>query len=148
MKKTLQNANKSNCKEKDNSIMEASPEKWRESSIHGMKLAQVIIGKSDKALNETKIKEPLPMLRDYCIQQSNERIRAYMRATRAVVVKLRRSYAAVNDEMKSVNRCKENLEKALEHKQKDLVVNMESQEIRSHKPLSETVGRNNKLAVL
>ncbi len=121
--------------------MEASPEKWREASIHGMKLAQVIIEKSDKAVNDGRIWEPLPMLRDFCIQQSNDRIRTYMRATRAVVVKLRRSFAAVNDEMKSVNRCKENLEKALEYKQKDLVINMESQEIRNcrHKPLSEKV---------
>lgn len=119
--------------------MEVSPEKWREASIYGVKLAQVIIEKSDQAVNDGRINEPLPMLRDFCIQQSNDRIRTYMRATRAVVVKLRRSFAAVNDEMKSVNRCKESLEKALEHKQKDLVLNLESQALRNYRPLREKV---------
>lgn len=119
--------------------MEASPEKWRETSIHGVKLAQMIIEKSDKAVNDGRMNEPLPMLRDVCIQQSNDKIRAYMRATRAVVVKLRRSFAAVNDEMKSVNRCKEAIEKALEYKHKDLVLNLESQGIRKCRPLREKV---------
>ena len=123
--------------------MEVSPEKWREASIHGIKVAQVVIDKSDKAVQEGRINEPLPMLREFCIQQSNERIRTYMRSTRAVVVKLRRSYAAVNDEMKSVNRCKESLEKALEHRRKDLLLNMESQDIRDYRPLREKVQTKN-----
>ena len=119
--------------------METSPEKWREASIHGMKLAQVIIEKSGEGVNDGRINEPLPVLREFCIQQSNNKIRAYMRVTRAVVVKLRRSLAAVNDEMKSVNRCKERLEKALEHKRKDLALNLESQGIRSQRPIREKV---------
>lgn len=116
---------------------EISPEKWREASIHGIKLAQVIIEKSDRAVTNGRLTDPLPLLRDACIKQSNDRMRSYMRATRNVVVQLRKSFAAVNEEMKSTNRCKESLEKALEHKRKDLALNLESQELRAYRPVRE-----------
>ena len=116
-----------------------SPEKWREASIHGIKLAQVIIDKSDRAVDNGRITDPLPLLRDACIKQSNDRIRHYMRATGAVVVELRKTFAAVNEEMKSMNRCKEGLEQALEHKRKDIVLNQESQDLRAYRPLREKV---------
>ena len=119
--------------------MEVSSEKWREASIHGIKLAQTIIKRSDMAVDDKRLTDPLPVLRDVCIKQSNDRIRTYMRVARAVVAKLRRSYIATNNEMKSLNRCKENLEKALEHKRKDLVLNRESQEMRTYRPLREKV---------
>ena len=119
--------------------MEASPEKWREASIHGIKLAQVIIERSDREVSNERINDPLPQLRDICIQQSNDRIRSYMRATRAVVVHLRKSFAALNDEIKSMNRSKESLEKALEHKRKDIVLNLESQGLRACRPVREKV---------
>lgn len=119
--------------------MDISTEKWREASIHGIKLAQVIIEKSDRAVDNGRITDPLPLLRDACIRHSNDRIRTYMRATRAVVVQLRKSLAAVNEEMKSMNRCKESLEKALEHKRKDLSLNLEAREIRACRPVREKV---------
>lgn len=118
---------------------ETSPEKWRESSIHGIKLSQMIIERSDHAVDDMRMADPLPLLRDACIKHSNDRIRAYMRSTRSVVVQLRRSLAAVNDEMKSTNRCKEGLEKALEHKRKDLELNQESQDMRACRPVREKV---------
>lgn len=118
---------------------EVSPEKWREASIHGIKLAQVIVEKSDRAVGNGRMTDPLPLLRDACIKQSNDRIRSYMRATRAVVVQLRKSFAAVNEEMKSTNRCKESLEKSLEHRRKDLALNLESQELRAYRPVREKV---------
>jgi hypothetical protein len=116
-----------------------SPKEWREASIHGIKLAQVIIDKSDRAIEHGRITDPLPLLRDACIKQSNDRIRTYMRGTRDVVVQLRKTYAAVNEEMKATNRCKERLEKALEHKRKDIILNQESQDIRACRPLREKV---------
>lgn len=119
--------------------MEISPEKWREASIHGIKLAQTIIERSDLTVEDGRLTDPLPLLRDACIKQSNDRIRTYTRTTRAVVVKLRRSFVEVNDEMKSANRCREILEKALEHKRKDLALNQASQEIRSCRPPREKV---------
>ena len=119
--------------------METSPEKWREASIHGIKLAHTIIEKTGYGVDRGRLCDPLPLLRDVCIRQSNERIRDYMRATRAVVIRLRRSYVEVNDEIKSTNRCREALEKALEHRRKDLELNRESQGLRSFRPPREKV---------
>lgn len=65
-----------------------------------------------------------------------------MRATRTVVIRLRRSYVEVNDEIKSANRCRESLEKALEHMRKDMALNQESQDVRSCRPTREKVRRN------
>ena len=90
-------------------------------------------------MDDSRVTDPLPLLRDVCVKQSNDRIRTYMRGTRAVVTKLRRSFVAVNDEMKSANRCKESLEKALEHNRKDLALNLDSQDIRTCRPGREKV---------
>ena len=48
------------------------------------------------------------------MQESNTRIFSLMRSTRDVVIKLRKSLVATNAEIKSLNRSKETLEKALE----------------------------------
>ena len=72
-------------------------------------------------------------------QESNERIHSYVRATRVVVMKLRKSLLATNEEIKSLNRGKEALEKALEHRRKDLALNQQSAEIRSCRPTREKV---------
>lgn len=119
--------------------MEISPEKWREASIHGIKLAQTIIERSGQTVDTGKVTDPLPLLRDACIKHSNDRMRTYMRDVRGVVVRLRRSYAEVNDEILSATRCKERLEKALEYKQKDLALNQESRDIRASRPNREKV---------
>lgn len=119
--------------------MDVSSHKWKESSIHEIKLAQAIIKRSDGDVEGARLSDPLPLLREVCVKQSNDRIRTYARATREVVRSLRTSYVAVNEEMKSANRCKEKLEKALEHKRKDLILNQESQEIRTHRPPREKV---------
>lgn len=119
--------------------MEISPENWRESSIHGIKLAQTIIERSDRDMETARQSDPLPLLRDACIRLSNDKIRAYMRAARAVVAKLRRRYVEVNEEIKSANRCRESLEKALEHMRKDMALNDESRDIRTRRPQREKV---------
>lgn len=126
---------------------EVSSEKWRESTIHSIKLAQTIISKANYGVEDCRITDPLPLLRDACVRESNDRIRAYMRATRAVVVKLQRSRAATNDEIKSLNRIKEELEKALDHKRKDLTLNQQSLDLRSLRPQREKV-RSNTCAVM
>ena len=122
--------------------MEVSPEKWRESSIHSILLAQTIIGKTNYAVEDSRVTDPLPRLRDACVRESNDRIRAYMRATRAVVTKLQRSRVAANDEIKALNRSKEALERALDHKRKDLSVNQQSINLRSLRPQREKVCNN------
>ena len=121
------------------SAFEISPECWKEASIHSIKLAQTIIGRSDKGIDVGRRTDPLPLLRDACVKESNERIHAYVRSTRAVVMKLRKSLLATNEEIKSLNRGKEALEKALEHKRKDLALNQQSVDIRSCRPPREKV---------
>ena len=119
--------------------MEVSSERWKEASIHSIKLAQTIINRSDGGIDDRRIKDPLPLLRDACVQESNSRIFAHMRSTRDVVIKLRKSLVATNEEIKSLNRSKESLERALEHKRKDLTLNQESVDVRTNRPTREKV---------
>jgi hypothetical protein len=119
--------------------VEISPEQWRESSIHTIKLAQTIIGQSNQCVEESRLGDPLPILRETCVRASNNRILAYMRSTRAVVMKLRRCLVDTNEEIKSLTRGKEALEKALEHKRKDIALNQESMELRTLRPPREKV---------
>lgn len=121
------------------STIEISPEAWKEASIHSIKLAQTIIGRSDRHLGHSRRTDPLPLLREACVKESNERIRAYVRATRTVVMNLRKSLVATNEEIKALTRGKEALERALEHKRKDLALNQHSVEIRSCRPPREKV---------
>lgn len=121
--------------------MEVSSEHWKESTIHSIKLAQTIINRSDGGIDDGRIKDPLPLLRDACVQESNSRIFVHMRSTRDVVIKLRKSLVATNDEIKSLNRSKESLERALEHKRKDLALNQDSVDIRTNRPAREKVYR-------
>lgn len=119
--------------------IEISPESWKEASIHSIKLAQTIIERSNQGIDGTRRTDPLPLLRDACVKASNERIHAHVRATRVVVMKLRKSLLATNEEIKSLNRGKEALEKALEHKRKDLELNHQSEGVRSCRPPREKV---------
>ncbi len=129
-------------------MMEISPEKWKEASIHGIKLSQTVIERSDTGMKYGKRADPLPLLRDACIEQTNDRTRTYTRATRAVVAKLQKSYVAVNEEMKSLNRSKESVEKAIEHKRKDIALNQDSKSIRAYRPPREKVNINTTVALL
>ena len=119
--------------------MDISSHKWKESSIQGITLAQAIIERSDNDTGHARLTDPLPQLRGVCAKQSNDRVRTYALSTREVVGNLRRSYIAVNEELKSATRCKERLEKALEHIRKDLILNRESQAIRTYRPPREKV---------
>ncbi len=121
------------------STIEISPEAWKEASIHSIKLAQTIIGRSDRGVGFSRRTDPLPLLRDACVKESNERIRSYVRATRTVVMSLRNSLVATNEEIKALTRGKEALERALEHKRKDLALNQHSSETRSCRPPREKV---------
>ena len=128
--------------------MEVSPENWKVASIQSVKLAQTLISRSDRGLEESRKSDPLPLLREACVKKSNDRIHAYVRATRTVVMKLRMSLLATNEEIKSLNRGKEALEKALEHKRKDLALNQQSVDIRSCRPPREKVQFSFGLSIL
>ena len=112
---------------------------WKKASVKNLQLGKAVIDRNEKACELGKHLDPLPSLRDNCIQQGNARIHSYVRATRAVVVKLRESLLDTNKEIKSLTRCKENLQRTLEHLRKDLLLNQRSCELRSTRPPRERV---------
>lgn len=112
---------------------------WKNASIRNIKLSQTVVNRSDKACELGQQLDPLPSLRDTSIQQSNARIHAYVRATRAVLVKLRESLLDTNEEIKSLIRGKEDLEKTLEHIRKDIILNHQSSSVRRTRPGREKV---------
>lgn len=119
--------------------MEATigPDSWARSTLNNIKLAQTVVQRSDKFNDLGRQLDPLPSLRDKCIQQSNAQIHSYVRETRYVVIKLRDCLLDTEEEIKSLLRGKENLEKVLEHIRKDILLNDESQCGRKSKPLRE-----------
>jgi hypothetical protein len=121
---------------------------WKKASVKNLQLGNAVMDRSERACELGKELDPLPSLRDNCIQQSNARIHAYVRATRAVVVKLRESLLDTNKEIKSLTRCKESLERALEHVRKDLLLNQRSCEVRAKRPPRERVGFKSTLGSL
>ena len=115
------------------------PEKWRTNTLKTIKLAQTVVHKSDKSNDVGRSLDPLPHIRDVVAILSNEEVRRYTRDVRVVVAKLRESLLDTNEEIKSLTRGKEALEKALEHVRKDLKLNAESQQIRTTRPTKEKV---------
>lgn len=113
------------------------PESWRNNTLKGIKLSQTIVQKSDKNCDIGRSMDPLPHLRDTVAQLSNEEIHRYTREVRGVVAKLRESLLETNEEIKSLTRGKEALEKALEHTRKDIQLNKDSQENRLSRPTKE-----------
>lgn len=115
------------------------PEQWRNSTLKGIKLSQTIVNKSDKSCDVGRSLDPLPHLRDTVAQLSNDEIHRYTREVRAVVAKLRESLLETNEEIKSITRGKESLEKALDHTRKDIRLNKDSQDVRMSRPPKEKV---------
>lgn len=112
---------------------------WKKASVKNLQLGKAVVNRSEKACEVGQQLDPLPCLRDNCVQESNVRIHAYVRATRAVVIKLRESLLDTNEEIKSLIRGKENLERTLEHIRKDLILNQRSCEVRATRPPRERV---------
>jgi len=113
------------------------PDSWARSTVNNIKLAQTAVQRSDKFNDIGRQLDPLPSLRDKCIQQSNAQIHSYVRETRYVVITLRDCLLDTEEEIKSLLRGKEKLEKALEHIRKDILLNEESQCRRKSKPPRE-----------
>lgn len=115
------------------------PANWRNNSIKTVKLSQTIVQKSDKSNDLGRSLDPLPHMRDIVASLSNEEVRRYTRDVRVVVAKLRESILDTNEEIKSLTRGKEALEKCLEHIRKDIQLNKDSQAIRTTRPPRERV---------
>lgn len=112
---------------------------WKRDTINNIKIAQAIVQRSDKFNELGRQLDPLPSLRDSCIQQSNAQIHSYMRSTRSVVIKLRENLSNIEEVIKSFLKSKEKLETALEHIRKDMLLNEQCRSGRTLKPLKEQV---------
>ena len=117
------------------------PSNWRNATIKEIQVSQSCVQKGDKGLDLGRTIDPLPSLRDNCAQQSNTVVTAYVRETRAVLFKLRESFLETNEEVKSLLRGKEALEKKLEHIRKDIALNKMSTETRCTRPARERVSK-------
>ncbi|KAL8612139.1 hypothetical protein ACOMHN_021952 [Nucella lapillus] len=113
------------------------PEKWRNNTLRTIKLTQTLVHKSDKSNDIGRALDPLPHIREVVASLSNEEARRYSRDVRVVVSKLRESLLDTNEEIKSLSRGKEALEKALEHIRKDIILNKNSQTGRTTRPNRE-----------
>lgn len=112
---------------------------WKLATVNNIKLAQNVVQRSDKFNDLGQQLDPLPSLRDNCIQQSNAQIHSYMRSIRSVVITLRDKLLDTEEVIKSLLKSKEKLEKCLEHVRKDLALNDQTRSGRHLKPLRERV---------
>lgn len=117
----------------------AGTEKWKESSIRTIKVAQTLVARTENDTEEAISKDPLPTLRDRCVRETNRRIHEYARSVRAVVVQLRQSFVAVNEEIKALNRTKETLFRFLNSTRRLLVINQQTSHVRHERPPREKV---------
>jgi len=78
-------------------------------------------------------------VREIIREISNNEAQRYFRQTRNVVSILRESMADTNEEIKSLTRGKEALEKIIEHTRKDIQLNKDNVEYRTNRPPRELV---------
>ena len=115
------------------------PASWRNNTLVEIKSSQGTIQRSDKANELGRSLDPLPHLRDVVGTLTNDDAHRYFRQVRAVACLLRESIIETNEEIKSLTRVREVLEKAMEYIRKDIYVNDESNEIRKSRPAREKV---------
>ena len=114
-------------------------ESWKEASINNIRVSQTLITRAEDDITKKRRSDPLPLLRDACVRESNSRIHNYARKTRSVVIKLRQALAATNEEIKCQNRVKLLLEKGLENTRKDIALNVQCTHLRRERPPREKV---------
>eukprot|EP00117_Sycon_ciliatum_P032766 scpid60036/ scgid25341/ Coiled-coil domain-containing protein 105 len=113
------------------------PRPWREASVKTIKVAQALAEQGDVTCHTARMYDPLPTGRDVLALQSNQRAHQYIRQSRDVVSKLHRALVEVSDEIRSTTRCKEALEKKLDHCRKDIHLNRQTAVIREERPKRE-----------
>ena len=120
-----------------------TPKLWNEFSTKNIKLAETSILRSKKLkdINSRYNSLTLPSLKEdsSTIKQYYTRIQADIRSTRTVVLKLTETLLIVDEEIKSLLRLKENVEKVFEHLRKDILLNEQSSKIRKLRPQNEKV---------
>lgn len=113
------------------------PASWRNNATKEIKMSQNVVQRTDKSCDMGRSLDPLPNLRDVVAELSNDEAHRYFRQTRAVVCTLREALIDTNEEIKSMSRAKEALEKSLDHIRKDLFLNNDSKEKRVSRPSRE-----------
>jgi len=113
------------------------PECWRNKTLRGLKLGQTVVENADRNCDIGRSTDTVPHIRDVLATLSNDEIRRYMREVRVVVAKLRESLLETNEEIKSLTRGKEALERSLEHTRKDIQLNKDSKSVRVYRPPNE-----------
>ena len=117
------------------------PASWRQNTLNEIRMSKSIMKQNERSIEAGKTLDPLPNLRDTVADLSNEEAHRYFRQTRQVVLLLRESLLDTNEEIKSLTRGKEALEKALDHTRKDIFLNLKSQDIRTTRPVREKVSK-------
>ena len=115
------------------------PASWRNHTLNEINVSNNTIQRSDKSSMKGRSTDALPHLREVLATLSNEEAHRYFRQTRSVVCLLRESLIDTNEEIKSLTRSKEALEKALDHIRKDIKLNLDSVRVRSTRPSREKV---------
>ncbi|CAG5135213.1 unnamed protein product [Candidula unifasciata] len=110
------------------------PGTWRNRSLREIQLNQTVVKNSDRNCDIGRSLDIVPQIRDVLASLSNEEIKKYMREVRVVVAKLRESLLETNEEIKSLIRAKEALERTLEHTRKDIQLNKDSKFVRVTRP--------------
>ncbi len=104
-----------------------------------LKVNTTFIDKSDRNIFQGKCDDPLTNFRDILRNLSNKDAFKYMRQCRLIIGKLKKCWTDVNEEVKSLNKNKEYLESAIDHIRKDLIINQEIIDGRTHKANREPV---------
>ena len=114
------------------------PQSWRNNKIKGIQLSQNIVERSEKHCLRGRSQDPVPHLRQIVAELSNDEAHRHFRHTREVLYELRESLLDTN-EIKSMSRTKEALERALENARKDIQLNADSKLTRTFRPTREKV---------
>ena len=104
-----------------------------------IKQSDTVVARNEKQMHIGRGMDPVPDLRDILAEMSNNEALRYARQNRHVCFKLRDSIIDTNEEMKSMNRTREYLEKLYEHIRKAIRVNELNREKRCTRPPREKV---------
>lgn len=110
---------------------------WKNKTLKEIQGSREAAMRAENACRLGTSLNPLPNLRDTLAESSNTEAIKHYRETREVVFQLRDSLMETNDEIKSLTRCKTNLEKTWDNVSKDCKLNQLSAKSRIARPSRE-----------
>ncbi len=113
------------------------PRQWQDDTLRSVKLSRSLSKKTEKEREYSRQHDPLPILRDVLVRQSNTVAFGYVREVRVVVIKLRENLIYTNEEVKLLIRAKEATETMLDNLRKDILLNKKCVDIRKTRPKRE-----------